>query len=287
MNILYNNFYDYSMVEYINNKTKVKIICPIHDEFLKRPNDHLNGVGCSKCSKKYMDTKYFIEKSDEIHKGFYDYSMVEYINNKTKVKIICPIHDEFSQLPGDHMKKHGCPDCVQLKKKTTKQFIKEAIEIYGDKYNFSLVEYINSMTKVKIICPVHGEFMITPNNFLSKNNGCPDCNNKRSKGELEIKNFLLEKNIKFKEQKTFEGCVFKYKLKFDFYLPDYNLCIEYDGQQHFEKYRFEKDDTKLKIRQQRDQTKNEYCKNNNINLLRIKYNENIIKKLKIHGLGPL
>ena len=109
--------YDYSKSEYINSKTKICIICPKHGEFWITPNNHLNGHGCEYCYRdnKVYDTDSFIRKAREIHGDKYDYSKVEYINNRTKVCIICPIHGEFWQVPNSHLSENGCPKCMQSK----------------------------------------------------------------------------------------------------------------------------------------------------------------------------
>ena len=109
--------YDYSKVNYINYSTKVCIICPEHGEFLQTPDRHLHKCGCPKCFfKKESDNKSsnieeFIEKAKKIHNDNYDYSKVNYINNHTKVCIICPNHGEFWQTPNKHLNGHGCPKC--------------------------------------------------------------------------------------------------------------------------------------------------------------------------------
>ena len=176
--------YDYSKVEYINCKTKVCIICPIHGEFWQTPEKHLQGKGCKECGKiksslsRLLNNDIFISRAKKVHGDKYDYSKVEYVNIYTKVCIICPIHGEFWQTPNDHLNnKNGCPKCCNNVKKDTIQFIKEAKEVHGDKYDYSKVEYINAKTKVRIICPIHGEFWQKPNNHLYKQ-GCPKCANK-------------------------------------------------------------------------------------------------------------
>lgn len=172
--------YDYSKVEYVNTKTKVCIICPEHGEFWQTPNNHLHGCGCPMCkAQKNGDGKRsnrndFIEKATAIHGNKYDYSKAIYINNSTKVCIICPEHGEFWQTPNHHLQKHGCQKCANVKKQTTKDFICKAKGIHGDKYDYSNVEYVNNHTKVCIICPEHGEFWQTPKNHL-RGQGCPRC----------------------------------------------------------------------------------------------------------------
>ena len=109
--------YDYSEVEYVNVNTKVHIICPEHGEFEQLPNSHLQGCGCPKCGIEKMresissSKEDFIKKAREVHGNKYDYSKVEYVNNKTKVCIICPEHGEFEQIASYHMGGNGCPKC--------------------------------------------------------------------------------------------------------------------------------------------------------------------------------
>ena len=172
--------YDYSKVNYINARTKVCIICPIHGEFWQIPNDHIRGVGCPKCKNEFLKnikrltTSQFIEKAKEIHGDKYDYSKANYIDSKTKICIICPIHGEFWQIPNVHINGHGCPKCSHRYAYTTEEFIEKAKEIHGDKYDYSKVEYVNNKTKVCIICPIHGEFWQKPDAHL-QGQGCNLC----------------------------------------------------------------------------------------------------------------
>lgn len=113
----------------------------------------------------------FIEKANEKHNGFYDYSEIEYVNSTTKVKIICPIHGEFWQTPSSHAYGEKCPLCANinrgnLKRSNKEEFIKRAIEIHDNEYDYSKVEYHNAMEKVIIICPKHGEFKMSPMGHL-------------------------------------------------------------------------------------------------------------------------
>ncbi len=124
---------------------------------------------------KRLTTKQFIERAKIIHCNKYDYSKTIYIDSTKKVCIICPIHGEFYQMPFHHLSKHGCPKCVNNIKNTTEEFIQKAKEIHGDKYDYSKVNYVDNKTKVCIICPIHGEFYMTPNIHLSKKCGCREC----------------------------------------------------------------------------------------------------------------
>ena len=191
---IHGNRYDYSKVEYVNSATKVRIICPEHGEFWQTPNSHLTGRGCLKCSiihvhnKQKSTTEEFIVKAKEIHGNRYDYSKVEYINGKINVCIICPEHGEFWQKPNSHLNGTGCPKCYGSTKKSTEEFIRQAQEIHGNKYDYSKVNYVNSGTKVCIICPEHGEFWQIPSSHL-RGYGCPKCSGKAKK---TTKDFIIE-----------------------------------------------------------------------------------------------
>lgn len=219
-------------------------------------------------------TQDFIDKSNQVHNFKYDYSLVDYINNTIKVTIICPTHGKFEQVASSHLRGYDCKSCGNIKKNiknssTHDQFIEKAIKIHGNKYDYSKTKYTDSRIKVIIICKIHDEFLQKPNTHLN-GYGCSKCNS--SRGEDKIRNWLTSNNFKFEEQKIFSSYH-----RFDFYLPKFNLCIEYDGMQHFKPTSFGSDqsmETKLKnlqVIQQRDKVKNEYCLNNNISLLRIPY----------------
>lgn len=114
-------------------------------------------------NKRKLSLDKFIEKARIVHGNKYNYSKVDYINNTTKVEIICPTHGTFYQIPKDHIKGCGCSKCSHERsglkaRKSLEQFIQDARKVHGDKYNYNEVEYINSNTKVCIICPKHGEF---------------------------------------------------------------------------------------------------------------------------------
>ena len=115
-NEVHNNKYDYSKINYTGNHNKVCIICPEHGEFYQEAKRHLEGCGCPKCyGNVRLTLDEFINKSKEIHGNKYDYSKVDYINNSTKVCIICPEHGEFWQRPSQHLRGDGCPYCCQSK----------------------------------------------------------------------------------------------------------------------------------------------------------------------------
>lgn len=287
---LINNFkmvqgdkYNYSMVDYINNKTKIKIICPEHGIFEQRPTNHLNGNGCPNCNGGIKNTKIdFIEKAVLVHCDKYCYSLVEYVNDKTKIKIVCSKHGEFEQTPNAHLNGQGCSKCANLirnsdKKLDEKTFINKCKIVHGDRYDYTSINYVDLETKINIICKEHGKFNQLPKNHLYQKNGCPICND--SKGEKEILKFLINSKVTFIKQHKFPNCKHIRVLPFDFYLPDLNTCIEYDGEQHSKPVKYFGGNDKFLLTQIRDKIKTEYCQKNNIPLIRINYTDIIIDKL--------
>ena len=178
---VHGNFYDYSQVEYQTSQTKVTIVCPIHGEFQQKPNNHLNGNGCPHCAfeNRKMTLNRFIEKAREVHGDWYSYDHVDYVNNRTKVNIVCPTHGSFWQLSNVHLNGHGCPKCKgdkvrDSKSSTTEEFKEKAREVHGNKYDYSKVDYVNRYTKIEIVCLEHGSFWQTPNIHLN-GHGCSRC----------------------------------------------------------------------------------------------------------------
>jgi hypothetical protein len=169
--------YNYSKVNYTSIRNKVIIICKIHGEFEQMPQNHLNGLICHKCSCKYkLTTEEWIEKAKEVHGKKYDYSKVNYLNNKKDIIIICKEHGEFEQFPQNHLNGSICHKCSGNYTPTTEEWIEKAKEVHGDKYNYSKVNYINSNTKVIIICKEHGEFEQIPTLHINKCQcGCVKC----------------------------------------------------------------------------------------------------------------
>ena len=225
----------------------------------------------------------FINRSNIIHNFAYDYSKVCYINNKTKVNIICKRHNIiFCQRPDSHLRGIGCSICGEEKFKITQsKKIDKVIEdfniIHSYDYNYTLMKYKNAHTKILISCKKCGNiFRQTPNTHLRC--GCPVC--KESKGEKNIEKYFIENNIIFERQRKFNNCINKSKLLFDFYLHEYNICVEYDGLQHFKPIKLFGGDAGLKLRKINDEIKNKFCAENNIYLLRIKYDENVLEKLQ-------
>ena len=171
----YGNTYDYSKVEYVGNKDKVCISCPEHGDFWMTPNNHLRGHRCPKCygTPKKSSTE-FIRQAQNVHGNKYDYSKVIYRSTNTKVCIICPDHGEFWQTPDSHLIGSGCPACSGCQRITEQVFLERARNIHKEKYDYSKIEYVDSQTKIRIICPVHGEFWQRPTAHLN-GYGCAKC----------------------------------------------------------------------------------------------------------------
>ena len=272
--ILKDKDYDYSLVEYKNVKTPVKVICHKkdvhgveHGLFEVQPSMLLKRCGCPKCAHKYMDTDMWIDKAKKVHGNRYDYSKSVYVDSRTPITIICPIHGEFKQAPSSHVGgKCGCPKCnggVSFDRDT---FIKIATEKHEGKYSYDKFVYVNARTKGIITCPIHGDFEQTPELHANRGNGCPKCASSVLENIL-IKEFEKRK-IQFSYQKRFDD------LKghiFDFYLENKNMAIECQGEQHFYATRIyvnmvsPKDRFESQLK--KDKEKYEYCKENGIRLI--------------------
>jgi very-short-patch-repair endonuclease len=258
--------YDYSLVDYKGSHIEVLIK---YDDVIYRqkPVLHLLGYNCERDIIKNQED--FLRKCYDKHGDKYDYSLVEYTGSQNKVKIIFE-GKIYEQKAGAHIHSSGLVEKVILKK-TTKQFIKESNEIHNFRYDYSKVNYVNNQTKVIIICSIHGDFEQVSSSHLS-GAGCPHC--MESKGERKISKFLDQKNIEYVRQKKFDDCIgLRYKLPFDFYLPKYRVAIEFDGKQHYEPMEYFgglESYNRLKVN---DKIKNDYCEDNFIELIRIRYDQ--------------
>ena len=191
--LIHNDKYDYSKVNYINTDTQIIIICKEHGEFTQIPDFHINRkCGCPKCSNNVkLDVSEFIEKAEKIHNNKYDYSKVEYSNNRNHVIIICKKHGEFTQLPYVHLLSHGCPSCIN---KTEYKFYEKIKEFYPTikrqykvewcKNKFCL-PYDFAIEESKIIIELDGEQHFTqvsnwtsPETQIEKDKFKTDCANK-------------------------------------------------------------------------------------------------------------
>lgn len=266
--MVHNNKYDYSRSVYVNRDTKLIVICKEHGEFLQRPRIHIQDkCGCPKCDPtSILGNKKFIEKSILKHGNKYDYSLVEYEKNNEKVKIICKNHGMFTQQAGAHLRGQGCPNCVNNKKSTTKEFITRSIQLHNNLYDYSLVEYKTKREKVKIICLDHGVFEQKAYVHLS-GHGCPICRN--SKLEKYLREKLANLGISFIQNKRYDDCRNVLPLPFDFHLVDENILIECDGVQHREPIKYFGGVERYKYQKTNDEIKNKYCIDKGIKLIRL------------------
>src|SRR5574341_1375331 len=242
------------------------------------------GEGCRLCGRKRaaehqrLKKEDFIERARLKHGDIYSYDLVEYVNNYTKIKLICSIHGVFEQYPGNHLKGHGCKKCSDKanslgQRKPLSDFISEANSVHNDKYDYCLVNYVNYVTNVVIVCPKHGKFEQLPCVHL-RGGGCPKCTS--SMGERRILEFLRGFSFVTKHQKRFAKCRSdKAMLPFDFYfrIGKYNFLVEYDGELHFRPSRRRNGLEKFLRLQQTDVIKTKFAQDNGFILIRVSYTE--------------
>lgn len=208
------DYYDYSLVEYVNSSTKVRVVCPVHGEFQITPEHHKNGVGCRKCyfASQRISKEAFIHRVQKHFGDRYDYSLFDELpQNGEQIKILCKEHNEiFLQEPRNHMRGHtGCPVCISIrlsgfqekrgeiktKGNLTIEFIERAGIIHDNKYDYSEFEYLSSSKKGKILCLKHGVFWQSPSNHLRGSN-CPKCS-RESQKETTFKSKCKELGIDY------------------------------------------------------------------------------------------
>lgn len=271
-NLVYNKYEILS--DYIDDDTPIKIK---HNKcnyiYEVKPYIFLKGGRCPKCAGKSQKT------TEKFKKEIYDligdeYVVLEdYINSRVPIKIK---HTKCNYIyevkPSSFLGGSRCPKCAGKTKKTTKEFKKEVYDLVGDEY-IVLGKYINNKTHIKMRHNKCGHvYVVKPYQFLD-NKRCPRCNS--SKGELSIARFLDKYNINYKHDKSYGNCSYKGALRFDFLIFDSDnnlkLICEFDGIQHFEPAKSFGGEEKFKEIQIRDGIKNNFCKENNIPLIRIPY----------------
>ena len=192
--VVHDDFYNYGLTDYISSLLKVVIVCPAHGPFQQKPTIHLRGHGCKKCaseingSRSVKTTAEFVMDASKKHGNRYLYENAEYVGHRKKLLITCIEHGDFPQTPDAHLiGGQGCPECAKTsrmlsnRKFTKDDFIKSAIEIHGDLYDYSKVSYINIKTKVQVWCKKHAYFFWTvPEIHLRVKCGCPKCGSDRT-----------------------------------------------------------------------------------------------------------
>jgi len=270
LSIIHNNKFDYIIEKETYYSTdKIKIVNKLtNDIFEYRVDRHLQGMSPNK-----VTLNLFLYKSKEKHNDRYDYSLIKEVNgNSDKVDIICKDHGIFKQSVNNHMNSgHGCPICIGKGKWSNDVLISEFNKVHFDLYDYSKINFEGIDIKVDIICKEHGMFSQNIHKHL-KGQGCPECK-QNSKGEEYIKNYLERNEIKYIRQKSFDDCKYINRLNFDFYLPDMNTCLEFDGLQHFEPVKEFGGEKEFDLILKRDECKNKWCIENKVNLIRIRYDE--------------
>jgi len=252
--------------DYITSASIIKIINNYSGDETYYPIDNLlRGKNPNK-----VTLNYFIKKCSEIHNNKYDYSLVNFNKIMDKVDIICPEHGIFNQCVSNHLNmKDGCPKCGGQSKYIKEEIIDKFIKIHFDKYDYSLINEVSCKNKLDIICSEHGIFKQTVSKHLS-GQGCRYCNSK-SIGEEYIKLYLDKEKISYIRQKGFDECRYINKLSFDFYLPELNTLIEFDGIQHYKPIKHFGGNKEYNDVVKRDECKNKWCLENKIKLIRISY----------------
>ena len=231
-------------------------------------------------SKTKSFDDFLIEFQSRYGEEHYSFHKEQYINRKEKIEVKCNFHNiTFKISPRDLLRGRNCLLCAkEIKHKklvsSTEEFIKKAEKIHGNKYDYSKVNYIDKLTKVIIKCNMcNNEFEQRPDIHL-RGSGCSECN-KESKGEKRIEEILNSKNISFERSKNFEDLKDVKYLTYDFYLPDYNLLIEYNGKQHYrgDSIFFKNAKNSFHRQLHHDWLKRKYANKNNFNYLVISYKD--------------
>lgn len=282
--------YDFTNVDLSkqDSKKRIKIYCKKHGEFMIRPSHFMNGIGCQKCCGHQKTDEEVKEELTKIHPNL-DFSITKFSEHDKnyRILVICPKHGIRNLNYYNLRNGKGCDLCkgekAGLKNRMKyKDFIKKAEEVHGIGtyfYEENIMENRTEEGKIKIICPIHGEFYTTIYNFLGKGSGCPKC--KMSHLEKEISVILKTHNIIFEQEKTFDWLKYKNNLFLDFYLPDYNIAIECQGRQHFEADNYFGGEETFKNIVIRDFIKKDLCQKHNINLLYFSH-ENIKFPYKVY-----
>ena len=258
-------------------RSKDKILMGHNDcgtEWWITPNNFKKGKRCPTCSNNYKSTKEFEAEVKKLHKGNIKV-LGEYTNCGESIELYCRKHETpYSSRPTDVLRgRTQCPKCkankISLAQRKTEELFKSELEAKHGGNLTSESKYVNTHTKVTFRCKkCKKSFEAEPNSVL-RLSGCPNCI--EYKGETYISEYLNKNSIAYETQKTFPGCKHKRNLPFDFYLPQENLLIEYDGRQHLEPIEFFGGVASFEQQVIRDNIKNDYAKHNSIRLIRIPY----------------
>lgn len=226
---VHGNRYDYSRVIFTNTTGKVEIVCPTHGSFWQSLDDHVNKRNrCPKCANAPDSFAEFVTKARKVHGDKYTYRGDDYQTTASVITIGCSKHGEFRQRAGSHIAGSRCKEChVEETRLSAEEFVKNAKTVHGDRYDYSKVVYTGNKKKVEIVCSIHGSFWQKPNTHVSKGAGCWPC--AESKGERAVESILKKYGVNYIR----EYRVLPHRYRFDFYLPEHNVFIEFNGLQHY------------------------------------------------------
>lgn len=168
--------WDFSGTVFTTASGYFSAVCPEHGEFRQLTSKALSGtVGCDICSGRRIDLNSFLSSSANLWGDRWDYSLVEFHDVRTEVTIICPSHGKFKQKPSLHLRGNvGCSRCSR-QGMSSEEFVAEAKEVWGERWDFSKVEYQGAFQKVTVSCPLHGDFEQLPYYLLGGAVGCRKC----------------------------------------------------------------------------------------------------------------
>jgi len=220
--------YDYSKLNYTTSAKKLTITCKTHGNFKQSLSIHEAGNGCPKCSGRHRwSTDEFIANSQAVHGDKYTYENTQYTGALNKITITCKTHGDFVTQPARHVQRgDGCPKCSPVAHLTQEDFLQRATERFGDRYDYSLVEFVNVATPVKIICATHGVFEQPPTYHLNNAIGCGQCSyNVSTKETRWLDTFDMSVNAKRNTRIELDGR----KRSVDAFDPDTNTVYEFWG----------------------------------------------------------
>lgn len=269
--------YELLSKEYIDNRTPLEIKCNEGHIINISFSNFKKGRRCKHCQKQKVAKIYrkpYEEVREYIESYGYELLSKEYVNAHEYI-IVKPLcgHESYKvTFSAFKHQKQRCPKCANEHRNDNKKATYDEVRDYIESFNYKLLseEYIDSKQNILVQCPYKHEYEVNFGNF-QQGRRCPKCN--ESKGEKEITNILNKYDIKYFSQHKFDECKLQRHLPFDFYLPDYNCCIEFDGEQHYRIVEYWGGLDGFVSRVIRDTVKNEYCKDNNIKLIRIRYDQ--------------
>ncbi len=292
---VHGNRYDYSNVKYETSQIRVTIKCPRHGSFSQIPGNHMQGQGCPICGRetsskaggltRRISFSTFKRRAEKVHNDKYQYKNYGG-TTAAKVTVVCPYHEEFRQRVRLHLQGQGCRLCrnelfSKNNRYTRADFVKLARKQHGNLFDYSKVEYVKGDQEVVVICKKHGPYRQKPVKHL-EGSGCPACNS--SQGERQVARWLVEHEVDYLLQWREHDCIAVEKgAVFDFWIPEYDVIVEFDGPQHFKPQKKigkfhqtpKQAEAAFKKVQLSDRNKDDWAAKNNCIMIRIRYDEDV------------